>query len=273
MANSVDLLTTKTRSNTASPPDSSPLEPLRHQANGTDEKHSDVITLEPYTPVQNKPKKTRYRHDPTLTHVDSLFGSGSWSRFLTMESEQQISALKLENFLLKRHPTTEMLFRQIKDKTWLIEATMKNQSEDYLSLKSIDNINIKIKKHDTMNSIQGTIVLPENNDEPVEKTMLLDSLKMRYPKVQDCDIYTIPSRQNNKILKIAKIKFDGEDLPQKIKILGQNRELRPYVPKTLQCQIVVNLATQRKTAETNQFVLIADQTNMPHSGNVVRQSV
>merc|ERR1711915_732214 len=58
----------------------------------------------------------------------------------------------------------------------------------------------------------------------------------RYPKVQDCEVYMIKSKKNNKTLRIAKIKFDGQELPQKIKILGQNRELRPYIPKPLQCQ-------------------------------------
>merc|ERR1711915_973548 len=92
------------------------------------------------------------------------------------------------------------------------------------------------RKHDTMNSIQGTVVLPENEDEQIEKSILLDSLKKRYLRVQDCEIYNIPSRKNKQMLKIAKLKFEGQDLPQKIKILGQNREIRPYVPKPLQCQ-------------------------------------
>merc|ERR1711915_1132228 len=142
-----------------------------------------------------------------------------------------------ENYLLNKHSTAEMSFRQVKERTWLIEATTKSQSEDYLAIKNIDKINIKVTKHDTMNSIQGTIVLPDNDGEPIEKNVLLDSLKKRYPKVQDCELYVLPSRQENKqALKIAKIKFEGEDLPQKIKILGQNREIRPYVPKPLRCK-------------------------------------
>ncbi|XP_066971949.1 uncharacterized protein [Macrobrachium rosenbergii] len=219
---------------TTSPAQSkSSMEMDNSQDNPNNPNQSGIKTLIPY----RTPKKSKYRHDPTLTHFDSLFGSGSWSRFLTMEADQNISALKLENYLLNRHPTTDMSFRQIKEKTWLIEATTKSQSEDYLSLKNIDSINIKVKNHNTMNSIQGTIVLNENNNEPVNKKMLLDSLKKRYPNVQDCEVYALSSKNNNRqTLKIAKITFEGEDLPQKIKILGQNRELRPYVPKPLQCQ-------------------------------------
>ena len=143
---------------------------------------SEVLTLEPFAPSQSRIKKTKYRHDPTLTHFDSLFGSGSWSRFLILESESKITALKLENFLLTRHSTTEMSFRQMKEGTWLIEATTKNQSEDYMSITKIGNTSVKVKKHDTMNSIQGTVVLPERDDEPIEKSILLDSQKKIYKR-------------------------------------------------------------------------------------------
>lgn len=35
--------------------------------------------------------------------------------------------------------------------------------------------NIKKKKYDDMNSVQGIIILPDNDDVPVEKNILLDS--------------------------------------------------------------------------------------------------
>lgn len=59
--------------------------------NPNNENQGGIKTFIPY----KTPKKTKYQHEPTLTHFDSLFASGSWSSFLTMEMEQ-ISALKLE---------------------------------------------------------------------------------------------------------------------------------------------------------------------------------
>ena len=50
-------------------------------------------------------------------------------------------------------------------------------------------------------------------------------------------MYELPNKKYpNRPLRIAKLKFEGQSLPQKIKIQGQNREVRPYIPKPLQCK-------------------------------------
>ena len=196
---------------------------------------TNLATLQPYE--AKKPRKRRmYRPDPTLIHFDSLFGSGSWSRYLTLETDRIISTQKLENYLLTKCPTKEMSFRQIKENQWLVETTTKRQSESYLSITNIDCANVKVSKHDTMNSIFGTVILPPVEEE-VDKNTILDSLQKRYDDIQNCEIYTMPSKKNKEIsLKVVKIKFAGQALPLKIKILGQNREVRPHVPKPLQCK-------------------------------------
>ena len=102
----------------------------------------------------------------------------------------------------------------------------------------MEGIEVTFKKHDTLNSIQGTVVLPsieEENEDP-DKFILLDSLKKRYDNVEDIEVYEIPNKKYpSRSLRLARIKFEGQSLPQKIKIQGQNREVRPYVPKPLQC--------------------------------------
>lgn len=203
------------------------------------------ITLEPYS-VNTKDNKDRnfkpnnkrqkFKPNTTLTHFDSIFGSDDWSRFLVFKTESKITKQKLENYLLSSYPTKDMSFRLLRENEWLVEASTKNQSENYLLISKIDNINITVLRHETMNSIQGTVVLPED-DEPIDRKTILDSLKKRYNNIENMEIYEIPSKRNKeKPLKIAKIKFQGQNIPQKIKILGENRELRPYVPKPLQCK-------------------------------------
>ena len=55
--------------------------------------------------------------------------------------------------------------------------------------------------------------------------------------MQDIELYELPNKKYpNRSLRIARIKFEGQSLPQKIKIQGQNREVRPYIPKPLQCK-------------------------------------
>ena len=197
---------------------------------------TNMVTLQPYEAKKTKQKRKMYRPDPTLIHFDSLFGSGSWSRYLTLESDRKITTQKLENFLLTKCPTKEMAFREVKENQWLIETTTQKQSESYMSITNIDNANVSVTKHDTMNSIFGTAILP-SVEEAVDKTTILDSLQKRYDNIQGCEIYSIPSKKNKDVsLKVAKIKFEGQVLPLKIKILGQNRELRPHVPKPLQCK-------------------------------------
>ena len=195
---------------------------------------TNLATLQPYE--AKKPRKRRmYRPDPTLIHFDSLFGSGSWSRYLTLETDSMITLQKLENYLLTKYPTKEMSLRQIKENQWLVGTTTKAQSESYLSITNIDCANVKVSKHDTMNSIFGTVILPPVEEE-VDKIMILDSLQKRYDNIQNCEIYSMPSKKNKMSLNVVKIKFEGEALPLKIKILGQNREVRPHVPKPLQCK-------------------------------------
>ena len=203
----------------------------------TNRNDSNIVTLEPFQ-KNSRRKKIRYRPNPTLIHFDSLFGLENWSRFLVLKTSQKISSTKLENILLSHCPTREMSFRLIKPNEWLVETTTKTQSEVFQSLNKIEGMEVSVIKHDKLNSIQGTVVLPtfEDEEELPPRHILLDSLKKRYSNVQDIELYEMPKKFHDKTLKIAKIKFEGQSLPQKIKIQGQNREVRPYIPKPLQCK-------------------------------------
>ena len=198
---------------------------------------TNIVTLKPREKVSFR--KNKFRSNPLLVHFDSLFGVGSWSRYLVLKTSSKISALKLENILLTKCPTQEMSFRMIRPNEWLIETTTQSQSETFLSLNDIEGIDVSVKRHDTLNSIQGTVVLPtvDDDDDAPSKLILMDSLNKRYNNIQDIEIYEVPNRKYpGNPLKIAKIKFEGQTLPQKIKILGQSREVRPFVPKPLQCR-------------------------------------
>ena len=203
---------------------------------------SKIPTLKPYI-VDNKVntnsqrrRRTRYRPDPTLLHFDHIFGSNNWSRFLLLKTESVIDAAKLENILLTKCPSRDMSLRQIDENTWLVETTNKRQSEIYQDITSLENVKVEVTKHDKLNSIYGTVVLPHHEDS-TDKNLLLDSLKKRYSNVEDLEVYHIFQRgDRNTTLKIAKIKFEGENLPTDIRIMGQRREVRPHVPKPLQCK-------------------------------------
>ena len=200
-------------------------------------KAESCVTEKPF--VRNRQIMKQKKLNPTLIHFDSLFGNNNWSKFLVLRTEENITPPKLEYHLLKRCPTKEMAFRSLKEKEWLIETSTIQQSENLMSMTHIEGIKVSITRHANMNSIKGTVILPkyEDDKELVDPKMLLDCLQMRYDNVEDLEVYNIPSRKNPKSpLNIAKIKFKGQNLPPKVIIFGQNREVRPYIPTPLQCK-------------------------------------
>ena len=142
------------------------------------------LTLEPYE-FRIPRKKKNFKPNPTLQHFESLFGIDNWSRYLVLKTSKKITSAKLENILLTHCSTKEMSFRPVKSNEWLIQTTTKAQSDIYQSLSDIEGIEVSVKKHDTLNSIQGTVILPdiEDEDDLPNKALLLDSLKKRYNNV------------------------------------------------------------------------------------------
>ena len=227
---------------------------------------STIITMAPYEPSYGKEKRRKYKLDPTLVHFDHIFGNNNWSRFLVLKTEGKISPSVLENKLLGLCPTREMSFRAQNQNEWLIEATTKAQSDIFLNVKDINGIKASIKSHDMLNYIQGTVVLPqmENETDLPDKNLLIESLKYRYNNVHDLELYQIPNRtDHNKVTNIAKVKFTGQELPMKIKVLGQNREVRPYVPKPLQCKQCCKFGHTQKKCTNKAICVVCGSEDHP----------
>ena len=223
------------------------------------QERSEIVTLLPFESNHKNKKRRKFKADPTLIHFDSIFGANNWSRFIVLKTESRISPLVLENKLLSSYPTREMCFRPQKTNEWLIEATTKAQSDIFLSIKEIQGIKVTVKSHDMLNYVQGTVVLPQlHDDEQIpDKSILLESLKLRYDNIHDIEVYEIPSRKDDILpTRIAKIKFVGQDLPQKIKVLGQNREVRPYVPKPLQCRQCCKFGHTHKVCQNKEICVV-----------------
>ena len=133
--------------------------------------------------------------------------------------------------------TREWNFRQISCNEWIIEATTKEQSESFINIKKIGQAIVEVVKHERLNSIQGTVVLPTlyNDDGLPNKDLLLCSLNARGYECRDVELYEVKTRIG-KMLRIAKITFEGHTLPKDIIIEGMRREVRPFIPKPLQCR-------------------------------------
>ena len=227
---------------------------------------SNIETLKPH--IVTRTKRRKFRPVPA-TWFDQHFGQHSWSRFLVLQTDGKVSATKLENKLLTECPSKDMTFRPINDKEWLIETTTKEQSETYLSMDKIGNTEIQITKHDKLNSIVGTVILSnEENNEDITNHILLDSLQMRYGNVQDVEIYEIPSRKDNVTkVKIAKIKFEGRDLPSNIKLQGTIKEVREYIPKPLQCTVCSRFGHSEKKCKNDPICAFCSSSEHPTKWN------
>ena len=241
--------------------------PMKHS------KKESIVTDKPF--IRDRQYMKQKKLNPTLIHFNSLFSNNDWSKFLVLRTEENISPPKLEYHLLKRCPTKEMAFRSLKEKEWLIETSTIQQSENLMSMTHIEGIKVSVTRHASMNSIKGTVVLPkyEDNEELVNAKMLLDCLQMRYDNVEDLEIYNIPSRKNPKSpLNIAKIKFKGQNLPSKVIIFGQNREVRPYIPTPLQCKNCSKYGHSTKKCRNDPICAFCGSSNHETKWNCGKQN-
>ena len=117
-----------------------------------------------------------------------------------------------------------------------IKTTCKEQSQAYLKLTELGGYKVRVYPHTNLNAIQGTVILPHDIKYTLDEESLLESLQYRYKNVKKIETYKVKNKNHpSKHIQIGKISFAGDQLPSKILIMGQNREVRPYVPKPLQC--------------------------------------
>ena len=168
---------------------------------------------------------------------EDIFGPENWSRILILEAESPISKMRLEKYLLDTYASREMSFRSYDNMTFTIKTTCREQSQAYLNLEELNGLKIKVNPHARLNCIQGTAILPNDFEPCMDKKILLESLQSRYRNIENLEIYEIKNRKySSRNMQIAKISFSGSELPNRILIMGQNREIRPYISKPLQCR-------------------------------------
>ena len=169
-----------------------------------------------------------------------MFSSEHWARSLKLTVlSGSFPTAELECTLLTIHTTRELKYKPLTSFQWLIEATTIQQSEKYLAIKKIGKAEVKVEKHETLNFIQGTVVLaPSYNEEGLPNhNVLLMSLQARGYDCWEVDLYEIPSKHNpSQKLRIANKTFEDHNLPQHIIIEGVRKEVRPYIPKPCQCK-------------------------------------
>jgi len=198
-----------------------------------------IKTWEPYSPqTEIKREKRKYKPNINIVRFNELFGHDSWKRFLILKTPgNKIKASELENLLLNEHSSKQLTFSNKDSETWIIETTTRNQSAALLEITKLGKYNVKFEEEEYLNSIEGTVILsPKYEEDGIPKNQEIEeNLKLRGYNIRKVQVYEVPSKKFNKSMRIAKITFEGQTLPRNIIIEGMNKEVRPYVPKPLQC--------------------------------------
>ena len=197
---------------------------------------SDTNHRQNTTSPANKTKKKYV--NTTMETFHQTFGRKSWAPYLTLKSEKEIKALKLDFELTKTYATREMRFQNITPCEWTIRTTTREQSEANLKINKINNINVTVTKNEILNYTYGTVAIPSAHEliDDTEEQELLETWKRRDRNVVDMETYKINNRKKpGKTIQIVKIKYAGEYLPERIPLFGEMQQVREHTPKAMQC--------------------------------------
>ena len=63
-----------------------------------------------------------------------------------------------------------------------------------------------------------------------------ENLELRHHKIENVEVYEIPSRSKTYKIQVAKISFHTQTLPTKVVIGGEVMKVKPYIPTPMQCK-------------------------------------
>lgn len=189
-----------------------------------------------------EPKKQTQKENntpnPALIDFYSRFGRKIWNPYLTLKSERPISHIQMECALTKTYATRELRYKQNSETEWMIKTTNQQQSEEFLKMKEINGTRIKVEKNENLNCIYGTITVPThlNIDITKDTTSILECLQRRDKTIKGLEMYHVPNRRApTRPILIAKLKYEGDTLPERVGFMGEMRQIREFVPRPMQC--------------------------------------
>ena len=185
-----------------------------------------------------------------------MFGPENWVKYFEIKSS--LDDFELYNTLAKK-VGCDITFRNQND-IRIIEASNIEQSRKLEEIVGAEDPSFPIRKNETLNVCQGTIVIPNDtfigNKEFSECSgKIKENLEMQGFEIKTVTTYTRPPRSNRKYpLRIAKITFEGRALPNTVVIGGQRLSVREYFPAPYQCNKCWKFGHGIKYCQSNQFV-------------------
>ena len=172
-----------------------------------------------------------------MENFNRLFnGEGNWATYLHIKTETRMNITKMERSLLNTYASEEMMVRRgyKKECEYIVKTTCRAQSEAYLRIKRLNGQNVEVTKHSELNSIWGSIIIYDLEDNDEETYLDILRSRCRGYTVEEVKLINLKRREKQE-LNILKIKFKGDKLPEKIYLEGRVKEVRPFIPKPAQC--------------------------------------
>ena len=160
----------------------------------------------------------------------------TYNRFYLLESIEENRTLKdICTFQAYRDIKTACVeepedLRVLRNGTILIKAKNYDQSESIKKLKKLDGVEINPKPHKKLNSTQGTIISNQLAKYSVER------IQEELHNEGVTEVVKLPKRQNSKLGgDIYLLTFDRYEIPGKIRVGMERKEVRQYIPRPRRC--------------------------------------
>ena len=178
-----------------------------------------------------------------LPDLYRLFGpqSHQWDKFLAIKfSEDDMNDLEFEKHIVKITGDKEITFHTDKDNNKIIKTKDSLTSEKLQEMQQLGGLPVEITPHKTLNSRKGTVLC---NHLKLKDTPFLsagpsikESLEIRGHQIEEVVTYEIPSRSRRTNLRLARITFHTQSLPEKVTVGGVSLAVKEYIPKPMQCR-------------------------------------
>ena len=186
--------------------------------------------------------KIKQKHQP-LPDLYSLFGpqSHQWDRYLSIRfKEDDMNDLEFEKHIIRITGDKEITFHTDKSNNKIIKAKDSLTSEKVQELQQLGELPVEITPHKTLNSRKGTILCNHLRlkDTPFTSAgpSIKESLEARGHQIEEVVTYEIPSRSRRSNLRLARVTFHTQSLPEKVTVGGVSLAVKEYVPKPMQCK-------------------------------------
>ena len=227
-----------------------------------DRSGSDIVTMDPYTPVTDapqyrsssdtepkskKPKRKKKNQTQQKTHVSisALVGpqKDTWTKFFVLHftpenNEPPMSNMKIWVGLRKLLPNNEFSCVRRSDGSVLVDAKTERNAQIIANLNELWSTKVSTSRDTRMNSARGIVFVPKTEYmSPSEiEPMIRDQAEDLGIPVSDVHTFTKKSKRTGQENYYAKITFESRTLPAYMTVGFEKIKIQEDLPKPRQCQ-------------------------------------